>query len=293
MQSDYEKIKQAIHYVRAHASTQPSLEEIAATVGLSPAYFQRMFRRWAGVSPKRLLQYLNAVEAKRLLRESTPLMEAAFAVGLSGPSRLHDLIVSTEGVTPGEYAERGKGLDIHYGWHDSPFGCCLIGLTDRGVCALRFADSSEVEDELDQFREEWARARLLKDQQRTSEVIEKIFKTEVPGRGCDLFNPRSGGQLLLHLRGTNFQLKVWEALLRIPEHCVASYSDLANRLGIPTATRAVANAVGANPIAFLIPCHRVLRTTGELGGYRWGLDRKAVMLARELARSNQTPIQGC
>ena len=127
MQSDYEKIKQAIHYVRAHASTQPSLEEIAAIVGLSPAYFQRMFRRWAGVSPKRLLQYLNAVEAKRLLRESTPLMEAAFAVGLSGPSRLHDLIVSTEGVTPGEYAERGKGLDIHYGWHDSPFGCCLIG----------------------------------------------------------------------------------------------------------------------------------------------------------------------
>ena len=280
MQTDYEKIKQAIHYVRANASTQPSLEEIAGTVDLSPAYFQRMFRRWAGVSPKRLLQYLNAAEAKQLLRESIPVLEAAFAVGLSGPSRLHDLIVSTEGVTPGEYAERGQGLDIRYGWHGSPFGCCLIGLTERGVCALRFADSSEVEDELDQFREEWSRARLIKDQHRTSKVVEKIFKTEIPR------------QLLLHLRGTNFQLKVWEALLRIPEHCVASYSDLANRLGIPTATRAVANAVGANPIAFLIPCHRVLRSTGELGGYRWGLDRKAVMLARELARSVQTPSQG-
>ena len=281
MQSDYEKIKQAINYLRAHATTQPPLEQIAATVGLSPAYFQRMFRRWAGVSPKRLLQYLNAVEAKRLLRESTPVLEAAFAVGLSGPSRLHDLIVSTDGVTPGEYAEHGKDLDIRYGWHDTPFGGCLVGLTDRGVCALRFADSSKIEDELNLFREEWARARILKDQRRTAEVIERIFKTEVPT------------QLLLHLRGTNFQLKVWEALLRIPEHCVTSYSDLANRLGIPTSTRAVANAVGANPIAFLIPCHRVLRSTGELGGYRWGLDRKAVMLARELARSNQTPGDGC
>ena len=281
MQSDYEKIKQAIDYVRTHASTQPSLEQIATTVGLSPAYFQRLFRRWAGVSPKRLLQHVNAVEAKRLLRESTPVLEAAFAVGLSGPSRLHDLIVSTEAVTPGEYAEHGSGLDIRYGWHDSLFGCCLIGLTDRGVCALRFADPSEIELEQDQFREEWARARLIQDQRSTAEVIETIFKAEVPR------------QLLLHLRGTNFQLKVWEALLRIPEHCVASYSDLANRLGIPTATRAVANAVGANPIAYLIPCHRVLRSTGELGGYRWGLDRKAVMLAREMARSNQSLSQGC
>jgi len=281
MQSDYEKIKQAIDYVRAHAPTQPSLEQIATKVGLSPAYFQRLFRRWAGVSPKRLLQHVNAVEAKRLLRESTPVLEAAFAVGLSGPSRLHDLIVSAEAVTPGEYAEHGKGLDIRYGWHESPFGCCLIGLTDRGVCALRFADPSEVEHEQDQFREEWARARLIQDQRSTAEVIETIFKTEVPR------------PLLLHLRGTNFQVKVWEALLRIPEHCVASYSDLANRLGIPTATRAVANAVGANPVAYLIPCHRVLRSTGELGGYRWGLDRKAVMLARELARSNQSFSQGC
>ncbi len=293
MQSDYEKIKQAIEYVRTHASAQSTLEQIAATVGLSPAYFQRLFRRWAGVSPKRLLQYVNAAEAKRLLRESTPVLEAAFAVGLSGPSRLHDLIVSTEAVTPGEYAEHGSGLEIRYGWHDSPFGCCLIGLTDRGVCALRFADPSEVEGELDQFREEWAQARLTKDQLATSEVIEKIFNSEVPGRGSGLINPRCGGHFFLHLRGTNFQLKVWEALLRIPEHCVTSYSDLASRLGIPTATRAVANAVGANPIAYLIPCHRVLRSTGELGGYRWGLDRKAVMLTRELARSNQKHDQEC
>lgn len=278
MQSDYEKVKLAIEFVRDSASRQPSLERIAEKVDLSPAYFQRVFRRWAGVSPKRWVQYLNASEAKRLLRDSVPVLDAAFAVGLSGPGRLHDLLVSTEAVTPGEYANRGQGLEIRYGWHDSPFSRCLIGLTNRGICALRFADRGKEEFEMDSLRTEWPQARLLKDQKRTKEIVERVFAA---GRRK---------HLLLDLKGTNFQLKVWEALLRIPEGCVISYSDLADRLGAPTASRAVASAVGSNPIACLIPCHRVLRANGELGGYRWGMDRKLLMLSRELARSRREPV---
>jgi AraC family transcriptional regulator, regulatory protein of adaptative response / methylated-DNA-[protein]-cysteine methyltransferase len=278
MQSDYEKVKLAIEFVRASASRQPSLERIAEKVDLSPAYFQRVFRRWAGVSPKRWVQYLNASEAKRLLRDSVPVLDAAFAVGLSGPGRLHDLLVSTEAVTPGEYANRGQGLEIRYGWHDSPFSRCLIGLTNRGICALRFADRGKEEFEMDGLRTEWPQARLLKDRKRTKEIVERVFAA---GRRK---------QLLLDLKGTNFQLKVWEALLHIPEGCLISYSDLADRLGAPTASRAVASAVGSNPIACLIPCHRVLRANGELGGYRWGMDRKLLMLSRELARSRREPV---
>jgi AraC family transcriptional regulator of adaptative response/methylated-DNA-[protein]-cysteine methyltransferase len=277
MQSDYEKIKMAIEYVRACAAEQPSLEQIASTVSLSPAYFQRVFRRWAGVSPKRWLQYLTAAEAKRLLRDSVPVLDTAFAVGLSGPCRLHDLIVATQAVTPGEYANFGEGLEIRHGWHESPFGHCLLGLTKRGICALRFADSSNLHSEMERLRLEWPKARLVEDQKKTSATVARIF------------DARSRGQLLLDLRGTNFQLRVWEALLQIPEGCVISYGDLASRLGVPSASRAVGTAVGANPIAFLIPCHRVLRASGELGGYRWGLDRKEVMLAREMARSHPNP----
>ncbi len=278
MQSDYEKIKQAIEYVREHSSEQPTLDEIADSVSLSPAYFQRLFRRWAGVSPKRWLQYLKAATAKRLLRESVPVLDTAFAVGLSGPGRLHDLMVSTQAMTPGEYADRGRGLVIRFGWHESPFGRCLIGLTDRGICALRFADDCGVDAEMERLNSEWSLASLIKDQKKTADVVAKIF-----GSGRNR-------KLLLDLKGTNFQLRVWDALLHIPEGCIISYSDLANRLGTPTASRAVASAVGANPIAFLIPCHRVLRSTGELGGYRWGMDRKSVILAREMARTKTSTI---
>jgi AraC family transcriptional regulator, regulatory protein of adaptative response / methylated-DNA-[protein]-cysteine methyltransferase len=279
MQSDYEKIKQAIEYVREHSSEQPTLDEIADSVSLSPAYFQRLFRRWAGVSPKRWLQYLNAVSAKRLLRESVPVLDTAFAVGLSGPGRLHDLIVSTDAMTPGEYADRGRGIVIRYGWHESPFGRCLIALTERGICALRFADDADVDAEMERLNSEWSGASLIKDQKKTADVVAKIFKS---GRNA---------KLLLDLKGTNFQLRVWEALLHIPEGCIISYSDLAQRLGSPSASRAVASAIGANPIAFLIPCHRVLRSTGELGGYRWGLDRKSIILAREMARTKTSPME--
>jgi AraC family transcriptional regulator, regulatory protein of adaptative response / methylated-DNA-[protein]-cysteine methyltransferase len=274
MQTDYEKVQQAIEYVQAYASEQPTLEQIAQQVSLSPAHFQRVFRRWAGVSPKRWLQYLNAAQAKRLLRDSMPILEAAFAVGLSGPSRLHDLIVSTEAMTPGEYADHGNGIVVRYGWHDSPFGHCLIGMTERGICALRFADEDQFDAEMDRLQGEWSKARLVKDQKKTAPIIAKIFESG------------QRRQLLLDLKGTNFQLRVWQALLQIPEGCVMSYGDLANRLDVPTASRAVANAIGANPVAFLIPCHRVLRATGELGGYRWGIERKAAMLVREFTRTN-------
>lgn len=276
MHSDYDRVKVAIEYVRNCAGQQPSLQQIADKVDLSPAWFQRVFRRWAGVSPKRWLQYLSASEAKRLLRDSMPVLDTAFAVGLSGPGRLHDLLVATEGVTPGEYAARGRGLRIRFGWQDSPFGKCLIGLTGRGVCALRFADESQEEKEMEGLRSEWPEARLSNDQQGTAEIADRIFAS---GRRQ---------QLLLDVKGTNFQLRVWEALLKIPEGCAISYSDLADRLGAPKASRAVARAVGANPVGYLIPCHRVLRASGEPGGYRWGIERKELMLSRELARSGRS-----
>lgn len=277
MGNDYEKVRQAIEYVQAFASEQPTLEQIARQVSLSPAHFQRVFRRWAGVSPKRWLQFLSAAHAKRLLRASMPILETAFTVGLSGPSRLHDLILSTEAVTPGEYAAHGDGIVVRYGWHESPFGHCLIGLTERGICALRFADSTQFHAELELVQREWSKASLVRDQQKTAPMITKIFESA------------RRRQLLLDLKGTNFQLRVWQALLQIPEGCVMSYGDLANRLDVPTASRAVAKAIGANPVAFLIPCHRVLRATGELGGYRWGTDRKAAMLVREFGRSRAQP----
>ena len=273
MDSDYARVKDAIMFIASNASEQPTLEDVAAHVGLSPYHFQRLFRRWAGVSPKRFLQHLNASRAKVLLRDSMPVLDTAFAVGLSGPGRLHDLIVMTEAVTPGEYAAHGDGIAIRYGVHETPFGPCLIAVTDRGICALRFTDEDNVENAVAELERDWRRATLVRDDSGTSASVRTIFD-----RAGDATGP-----LPLLLRGTNFQLKVWEALLRVPETCLISYGDLAERIGMPSATRAVASAVGANPIAFVIPCHRVLRSSGALGGYRWGLDRKVVMLEREMA----------
>jgi AraC family transcriptional regulator of adaptative response/methylated-DNA-[protein]-cysteine methyltransferase len=274
-ESDYERVKRAILYIAGGAPNQPSLDDVAAHVGLSPYHLQRLFRRWAGVSPKRFLQHLSATEAKRLLRDSTTVLDTAFAVGLSGSGRLHDLMVTTQAVTPGEYARHGDGLTIRYGVHDTPFGPCLIGVTDRGICALRFTDEPDAATAIAELKAEWSRATLLHDDRETAGVTQTIFGAQSPERPLPLL-----------LRGTNFQLKVWEGLLHIPEQCVISYGDLAERIGMPSSTRAVASAVGANPVAFVIPCHRVLRSTGALGGYRWGIERKAVMLAREIAKSS-------
>lgn len=279
MDTDYERVKRAILYIETHADEQPTLDEVAAHVGLSPAHFQRLFKRWAGVSPKRFLQAVTASRARELLRESKPVLDSAFEVGLSGPGRLHDLTVAVDAVTPGELKTRGEGLEIRYGIHETPFGACLIAATGRGVCALRFVDPdgngggrSEARAAAELERE-WSAAEVVRDDRGARDLAERIF--------ADADGTRQPFPLLL--KGTNFQLKVWEGLLRVPEGCLISYGDLAERLGVPSSTRAVASAVGANPIAYLIPCHRVLRSSGALGGYRWGVERKLVMIERESA----------
>ena len=267
---DYPRIEQAIRFLEQRAVDQPQLEEVAAHVGLSPYHFQRLFQRWVGVSPKRFLQFVTLEHAKQLLRESTSVLETSFAVGLSGPGRLHDLFVAAEAVTPGEHKSRGRGLAIRHGICTSPFGGCLVAMTERGVCNLWFPEI-EAQATVEALHRAWPGATLTEDRDEARDVVDRIFT------GANL--EQQG--VRLHLRGTNFQLQVWQALLRIPEGAVVSYSALARQLGKPRATRAVASAVGSNPVAYLVPCHRVLRKSGAIGGYRWGTARKRAMLARE------------
>jgi AraC family transcriptional regulator of adaptative response/methylated-DNA-[protein]-cysteine methyltransferase len=280
MPGDYERIRKAIEFIDAHAHEQPSLERIAAHAGLSPFHFQRLFRRWAGTSPKRFLEYLTTVRARRLLEGSASVLDAALEVGLSGPGRLHDHFVTLEAVTPGEVRSRGAALAIRYGVHPGPFGETLIAATERGICFLAFVEAADREAEMDDFCRRWPGARLIHDQAATERLARRIF-----ARGP------SDPPLPLCVRGTNFQVNVWRALLRIPPGTVASYQAVAQAAGRPGAIRAAANAVAANPVAFLIPCHRVLRSTGDIGGYRWGPERKRVILAWEAARAGVTPVR--
>lgn len=274
---DYRRIAQAINYLEEHAAEQPSLDEVAEHIGLSPWHFQRLFKSWAGVSPKRFLQYLTVENAKRLLRESGSVLDVALDVGLSGPGRLHDLFVSVEAMTPGEFKYLGKDLQVSYGFHATPFGECLLAVTSRGICSLAFVEEENRADALRELLETWQAAALIENPAAGEGIISQIFH-------------QGGGQgrapIKVLLRGTNFQIKVWQALLRIPEGTVVTYSALAGAVGHPGGQRAVGSAVGRNPIACLIPCHRVLRTSGEIGGYRWGLTRKRAILAREAAVSD-------
>lgn len=270
---DYRRIAQAIHFLEEHKLDQPSLDDVAEHIGLSPFHFQRLFHRWAGISPKRFLQFLTAEHAKRLLHDSASVLTASLDAGLSGPGRLHDLMVSIDAVTPGEFKTGGAGLPIRFGFHETPFGTCLIGLTERGVCHLAFIDGSDYATALNELQQSWPEATLTKAPEESLSVVDKIFS-----RTLEMTEP-----ITLLLRGTNFQLKVWQALLKIPEGSLASYQQLAEQLGKPTASRAIGNAVGKNPIAYLIPCHRVLRGSGEIGGYRWGIERKKALLGREMA----------
>lgn len=272
LSQDYLRIEQAIRYIEEHASSQPELREIAGAVGLSEYHFQRIFSRWAGISPKRFLQFITKEGAKALLAKSENLLDTTYGVGLSSLGRLHDLFVTTEAVTPGEYKSGGAGLSIRYGLHDTPFGKALIGLTDRGICHLGFVDTSEG-DAIDMLVAAWQHARLIEDHKATAPLVEPIF---------DL-RERVQMPLRLHLRGTNFQLKVWEALLRIPRGAVTTYGYIAEQAGHPDATRAVGSALGRNPIAVLIPCHRVIRKLGAFGNYRYGTARKIALLAWEAA----------
>jgi AraC family transcriptional regulator of adaptative response/methylated-DNA-[protein]-cysteine methyltransferase len=272
MNSDYTRIEKAIRYLDAHRAEQPELAAVARHVGLSPAHFQRMFTRWAGISPKRFLQHRTAEIVKRLLRERRSVLDASYEAGLSGSSRLHDLIVNAEAVSPGEFQRAGEGLVVKFGFHPSPFGECLIAVTTRGICHLAFVNPVSRDAALERLRHDWPRAELRADQGATREVVARAFP--IGGRG-------KRPPLSLHIKGTNFQLKVWEALLDIPDGGVTTYGDIAGSLHMPGASRAVGTAVGSNPVSWLIPCHRVIRSTGELGGYAWGIERKKVMLRRE------------
>jgi AraC family transcriptional regulator, regulatory protein of adaptative response / methylated-DNA-[protein]-cysteine methyltransferase len=273
LSADYARIEQAIRYIETNAHRQPDLNELAAHIGLSEYHFQRLFTRWAGISPKRFLQFLTREHAKALLAGSTNLLEATYASGLSGPGRLYDLFVQTEAVTPGEFKSKGKGLDIVYGFHPSPFGESLLALTDRGICFLAFVDGDR-SSALEQLMQTWPNALLTQSPSRTSSVVKRIFS---PGRAAAPFP--------IHLRGTNFQIKVWEALLHLQPGELTTYQVLANQVASPGAARAVGNAVAHNPLAYIIPCHRVLQKTGYFGNYRYGSSRKKAILAWEMARA--------
>jgi AraC family transcriptional regulator of adaptative response/methylated-DNA-[protein]-cysteine methyltransferase len=242
---------------------------------LSEYHFQRLFTRWVGVSPKRFLQFLTKEHAKQVLESSASVLEATYQSGLSGPGRLHDLFVTCEAVTPGEYKSRGRGLQIAYGFHLSPFGDCLLAVTERGVCGLAFAEGGDRRKALADLRSRWRNADLQEDPKLTATWVERIF----PLRGDQLVPP-----LHLFLNGTNFQIKVWEALLRIPWGSLVSYEAIAVHLGAPKAARAVGQAVAVNPIAVVIPCHRVIHKMGVFGKYHWGAARKKAILGWEMAQ---------
>jgi AraC family transcriptional regulator of adaptative response/methylated-DNA-[protein]-cysteine methyltransferase len=273
---DYARIERALRFLNAHYLRRPTLDEIAAHIHLSPFHFERLFQRWAGTSPKRFLQHLTKEHAKAILQDSRSLLEAAYESGLSGTGRLHDLFVSCEAVTPGEYKRRGEGLAIEYGFHPTPFGECLLARTARGIYALRFMSTPSRPSALQELRAEWPAAKFVENDSKTGKICGRIFS----GAANDAVTP-----FHLHLRGTNFQLKVWQALLTIPCGRLANYGDLAAKIGAPRAGRAVGSAVGRNPIAYLIPCHRVIRSLGIIGDYRWGRERKQAMIGWEPSRA--------
>ncbi|MBI3561623.1 MAG: methylated-DNA--[protein]-cysteine S-methyltransferase [Gammaproteobacteria bacterium] len=272
--SDYDRIAAAIAFIAEQVHHQPSLPDIAAHLHLSPFHFQRLFCRWTGVTPKRFLQVLTVERAKQLLAESKPLLEVSDTLGLSSGSRLYDHFVQLEAVTPGQYKTRGLDLTIEYAVHDTPFGKAFIAVTPRGICRFSFLQGVEIEICLAELNKTWPHAIMRPHRQRTLAVIKTMFSTRAkPVR-----------PLSLYVSGTNFQISVWKALLAIPPATVTSYSQVAAAIDQPHSARAVGLAVGANPVAFLIPCHRVIQQSGKLGGYRWGETRKHALHAWETAR---------
>lgn len=278
MQHDSDKLKtyalvaEAIRFLQAHAGRQPDLETIAAHVGLSAFHLQRVFSQWAGISPKRFLQYLTKEHARRCLLASRGVLDAALSCGLSGPGRLHDLMVSCEAVTPGQLGARGEGLEVRYGFTVTPLGEMLAGITPRGICHLRFVEAGERDAAVAALRREWPLAAFRRDDAAVTRLGRQLF---------DRFAEREPLSVLL--KGTNFQIKVWEALLQVPAGAVISYTDLAGLVGNPRAYRAAGTAMAQNRIAVLIPCHRVIRESGDTGLYHWGTERKRALLVWEQA----------
>ncbi len=275
---DYARIGKALEFIAAEIDSQPDLDRIAAAVGLSPHHLQRVFTQWVGVSPKKFLQFLTLERAKACLASSASVLDAALDAGLSGPGRLHDLFVTHEAVTPGEYKQRGAGLAITYGWADSPFGDCLVMATARGICGVGFAGDAGREATFADLAGRWPDARF----------VENAAAVKALARA--MFAPRPDDRLQLVLYGTPWQIKVWEALLRIPRGALVSYEDVARQIHAAGASRAVGSAVGDNPIAWLIPCHRVIRKTGAFSDYHWGRPRKLAMIGWEAASGERTPI---
>ena len=274
MKSDYQRIAQAIDFINANAKQQPSLEDIAGHLHLSPFHFQRLFSQWAGVTPKKYLQILTVGRAKQLLAQSKPLLEVSNAVGLSSSSRLHDHFVQLEAASLGEFKAGGAGMEIQYSVADSPFGDVFIAVTPRGICKLSFLTNNNIDQQIAHLHKQWPNARLIKKTSETTKTVEALFSGE---RNID-------GPLSLYVRGTNFQINVWRALLQIEPGCINSYAQVAAAVGRPRASRAVGTAIGSNPIGFFIPCHRVLQQSGKIGGYLWGETRKHAIHAWESAR---------
>ncbi|MEM7742305.1 MAG: bifunctional helix-turn-helix domain-containing protein/methylated-DNA--[protein]-cysteine S-methyltransferase [Pseudomonadota bacterium] len=266
----YDLMAAALRHIEARAGEQPTLEEVADAIGLSPAHFQRVFSQWVGVSPKRYLQYLTLDHAKSLLSEQFTVLDATYETGLSSPGRLHDLFIRWEAMTPGEYSRKGAGLRIHHGWFPSPFGEVLAMGTERGLCGLAFVAETGREHAWDDMTSRWPDAAYVDEPETLRPWVEAAFE--------------GAGEVALAPLGAPFQIKVWEALMAIPSGHVTTYSEIAKAIGNPRAVRAVGTAVGRNPISFLIPCHRAMRRDGGLGGYHWGLPIKRAMMAWEAAR---------
>ena len=284
---DYKRVAEAIRYLEEHFREQPGLDEIAASVHLSKYHFQRLFKRWAGVSPTQFMHYLTVDYAKERLAASQSVYDTSLDAGLSSAGRLHDLFVTFEAMTPGEYKRLGEGVPIRYGFHDTPFGRCLVAATPKGICALRFVGGPESNGNLDasagptesaaleELIQEWPQATFVEDPELTGPIAERLFAPR-PGEEQRPFH--------LLLKGTNFQVQVWQALLAIPPGGMISYQDVAERIGRPTATRAIASAVAKNPVGYLIPCHRVINKSGRYHGYRWGPTRKKAILGWEASQ---------
>jgi AraC family transcriptional regulator of adaptative response/methylated-DNA-[protein]-cysteine methyltransferase len=275
-QSDYSRIAAAIAYLRDRQTDNPDLEAAAREAGLSAFHFQRLFTRWAGISPKRFLQDLTHQAARDRLAASRPALDVATDLGLSGTGRLHDLFVTVDAMNPGEARAGGRGLDIRFGVHNTVFGLAGIGITRRGICALHFADNEE--EAIEHIRADWPRATLIHSAHATAGIAAQLAGS---------LQTRQRTPLAVLLKGSNFQLQVWRALLRLPSGHLATYSDIATAIGQPRAARAVGNAIGRNRVAWLIPCHRVIRASGIVTGYRWGETRKQLMLGREAANANK------
>ena len=273
--ADYAAVQRAIAYITEHWREQPEIEAIAAAVGVTDTELHHLFRRWAGLTPKAFLQALTLDHARKLLRDSASVLDASYEVGLSGPGRLHDLFVTHEAMSPGEWKTGGEGLTIRYGFHPSPFGLALIMATDRGLAGLAFGDPGEEQKAMADMMSRWPKANYVEDREGTGAIAHRVF---------DPKQWRAERPLRVILIGTDFQVRIWETLLSIPLGCAVTYSDIATKIQNPAACRAVGAAVGRNPISFVVPCHRVVGKSGELTGYHWGITRKRAMLGWEAGR---------